>query len=383
MNINIIGSTGIIGSKALKILKNNFKNLNVNLLFANNNHLKLIYQANIYKPKIVCLKNNLKYKILKKEVNKNIKIISENELNDYLKETESVATVLSIAGYNSLNYLSSIIKNTKYLGLVNKECIVSAGHLFANVLKNKNIHIYPLDSEHYSLKDYFVNNTQISFYKNIYLTASGGPFLSLDRKSIKNKTFNDAIKHPKWIMGYKNSVDSATLVNKCLEIIEAHYLYDIPIKKLNILIHPEALVHSVVEYNNYCSKLNYFYHDMEIPIYNFLNHITKNNKFKNVKKYNFNNNAQLNFYPVNKKKFRIYDIFSKLEFSPTNLIKFNLANEYAIELFKKDIIKFGEIDNIINNSLSIGVKFPVNTFKNILKFTEIYVDLLKAKYEFE
>ena len=137
--------------------------------------------------------------------------------------------------------------------------------------KNNNIKIFPLDSEHFSMNQLFDFSKKYFHLNKIYLTASGGPFLNQNHNDLKNVTFNQAINHPKWSMGYKNSLDSATLVNKCLELIEAHYLFDIPFNKLDILIHPQALVHSIFEFKNYVTNMVYFYHDMSIPLFNFFN----------------------------------------------------------------------------------------------------------------
>ena len=246
MNINIFGSTGNIGTKTLLIIKNNFPFIKINLLLANKNYKKLLIQIKYFKPKYVCLNDNTKLSLLKKELlNCKTKILSSSDINDYLYKSKTELTILAISGYNSLNYLEAIFFNTNNLGLVSKECIVSAGHLLKKLSKKNKTKIFPLDSEHYSLNYLFT--TKSLQYKKIYLTASGGPFLNYNLKNLENVTFKKTIKHPKWKMGYKNSIDSATLANKCLELVEAHYLFDIPYNKLRIIIHPEAVIHSIVK----------------------------------------------------------------------------------------------------------------------------------------
>ena len=271
MNINIFGSTGIIGSKSLKILIDSYSEIKIDLLVANENYKKLLIQANLYKPKAICLKNTKKLKLIKDKIPKGIKIIYYNDLSKYLRSTKTSATLLSVSGYESIQYLEDILINTKNLGLVNKECIVSCGHLFKKIFKKYNVNLFPLDSEHFSIFNLSNNQFKLSQINKIYLTASGGPFLNHKISDLKKITFNQAIKHPKWKMGYKNSIDSATLANKCLEVVEAMYLFNFDINSIDVIIHPEALAHSIIEYKNYTSIINYFYNDMSIPLINFYN----------------------------------------------------------------------------------------------------------------
>ena len=384
MNINIFGSTGIIGSKSLIIIKKFYPKIKINLLVANNNHLKLIKQTIKYKPKFISIKNEDHIDLIRKKItNLGTKIIKYKLVNDYLKETKSYFTILSISGYNALYFLESIATNTRFLGLVNKECVVSAGHLFKKFYKkNSNFKIYPLDSEHFSLR-LNLNKSNTIDYKNIFITASGGPFFYKKDINLKTITFKDAINHPKWKMGYKNSIDSATLANKCLEIIEAHYLFSIPFNKLKILIHPESLVHSIVENSNYTSSLNYFYPDMFIPIFNFFyENYAPRNKLIEFKKFNFVNTKSLNFHDVYESQFPIYRIFKKLnKLSPINLIKFNCANEFAVELFKANKIQYDQISHFINKALKIKCNYPVNNIKNIIIFQNVFNKKLISQYE--
>ena len=384
MNINIFGSTGIIGSKSLAIIKKFYPDIAINLLVANNNHLKLISQTIKYRPKFISIKNEDKIQLIRNKIkNLETKIIKYDQINDYLKKTKSYYTILSISGYQALYFLENIAINTKLLGLVNKECVVSAGHLFKKFYKkNVNFKIYPLDSEHFSLKLNF-KNSNIKEYKNIFITASGGPFYSKKNINLKKIKFKDAIKHPKWKMGYKNSVDSATLANKCLELIEAHYLFSIPFNKLKILIHPESLIHSIIEKSNFTSSLNSFYPDMFIPIFNFFNENHLHGiKPANVKKFDFDNIKSLNFYEVDDRQFPIYKIFKKLDkYSPTDFIKFNCANQFAVDLFKDSKIEYDQIPLFINKAMKIKSNCPVNNIKNIIKFQDVFNKKLILKYD--
>ena len=297
----------------------------------------------------------------------------------YLNQSKSDLSILAISGNEALPYLQSIFNNTKNLGLVNKESIISCGHLFKKINKN-NTNIFPLDSEHYSIFNLLDNFKKFEFSK-VKITASGGPFLFKSIKEIKNAKLRDVINHPKWKMGFKNSIDSATLVNKCLEVIEAHYLFNISFDKIDILIHPEALVHSIVEMQNNTSFLNYFHNDMAIPIYNFLN-IALNKKQKNEIIFPSISNNHLNFSKVDMKKFPIYNIFNKIDkTNPSNLIKFNSANEIAVNLYMQNKIKFHEIPFFIDKSLQIDFNFSYNSINSVIEFQKEYNRVIIAKYD--
>ena len=378
---NLYGSTGQIGSKSLQIIDRYFPSIKINLLVANTNYKKLLKQAIAYKPKFISINDGSKIKHLKKNINnKETKIIDSSELFHLIKSSKSDISILAISGYKSLEYLTSIFHNTNTLGIVNKECIVSAGHLFHKINKKNKTKIFPLDSEHYSLKSLF-NLRNYDELKKIYITASGGPFFKKKFNEIKNISFKQAKNHPKWKMGYKNSIDSATLVNKCLELTEAHYLFNLPFDKLRMLIHPEALVHSIIEFNNYTSVMNYFYHDMYIPLFNFFKESINEKNYPILNSnYDFKKNSSLNFYKPNLKQFPILNIFNEIEKSPINLIKFNCANEFAVNLFAEKKINFGNIHNIIANSLSLDLNSQVNNVKNIIDFQNNFIEILKSKF---
>ena len=369
MNINIYGSTGVIGRKTLKLIDENFQNLKINLLCAKSNIKLLTKQIIKYQPKYAFLFDsekilNFNYKI------GNTKFLNFNELQGYLKSSHSNLTLLAISGYRSLYFLESIIENTDNLGIVSKEAIVSAGHIFKKRKFFSKTNIIPLDSEHFSLFELFNKINFSQKINKVTLTASGGPFFKKKFRSLKNIKFNQAIKHPKWKMGYKNSIDSATLVNKCLELVEAHYLFDIPFNKMKILIHPEAKVHSIVEFDNYVTQLNLFKNDMSIPILNFLflakyKHNKKNNNYF-IK--NFHN---LNFENVKNEIFPIYKFFNQLDKNrPENLIKFNIGNEFAVNLYKNGIIKYTDIYKIIKKVTYLNLYSSVKTIKDIINYHE-------------
>ncbi len=376
MNINIFGSTGIIGTKTLETIENNFPQIKINLLCAKSNLNLLTKQIKKYQPKYAFLYDINKFSGLSGKI-ENTTILDMNELISYLKANKSNLSILAISGYKSLYFLDAIIQNTDNLGIVSKEAIVSAGHIFKKKNYFNKTNIFPLDSEHFSIYEYFKNNKIDSNLNKIILTASGGPFYKRKFMSLKNINFEEAINHPKWKMGYKNSIDSATLVNKCLEIIEAHYLFDIPFNKLEILVHPEAMVHSIVEYENFVSNFNLFKNDMKIPILNFLklSNIPSSNKNKNL---SIGNYDQLNFQKVKNDIFPIYKFFKKMDKkNPQNLIKFNVGNEFAVNMFKDKKIKYTDIYKIIKKVTSLNLNSSVNNINNIIKYHEEIESLLQ------
>ena len=171
-------------------------------------------------------------------------------------------------------------------------------------------------------------------------------------------------------MGYKNSIDSATLVNKCLELVEAHYLFDLPFEKMNVLVHPQAIVHSAIEFENFVTQFNLFKNDMKIPIINFLLKSRKISKNKNDKLF-FKNYSNLHFQKVKNEIFPLYEFFNNLDKkSPQNIIKFNIGNEFAVNLYKNQIIKYTDIYKIIKNVTSLNLYSPVNNIKDIISYHE-------------
>ena len=377
MKINIFGSTGIIGSKTLDLIVKYFPEIKINLLCANTNVRKLIKQIKIHSPKYVHLNDINKIDILKKNIDHKINILNFNDLKSYLHNSKSDLSLLAISGYKSLDYFESILNNTSSLGLVSKEAVVSAGHLFKTFKKDIRNKIYPLDSEHFSIFQNLKGN-ELKLNK-IKLTASGGPFLEKNYKSLKNISFLEASKHPKWNMGYKNSIDSATLVNKCLELVEAHYLFDLPYDKLDVVIHPESKIHSIFEYSNLTYNMIAFQNDMTIPLYNFLNL-----KFKyqiNNNKFRISSNTTFNFSTVRHQIFPVYRFFNNLnKADPTNIIKFNVGNEFAVNLFKKKQIKYTEILQIISKITSININYKLSNINNIINYHELLETKINEKF---
>ena len=265
--ISILGSTGSIGLNVLKILNKQKNHFKINILAADKNY-KLIYrQIKELRPSIFLINNSLIYnKIKKKFKKKNVKILRSLIL-EKKKLTNSDITVSAIPGIAGLEPTLQLIKKSKKVLIANKESIICGWNLIHKTAKKYKTKIIPVDSEHFSVMK-LLDNCNIQDVKQIYLTASGGPFLNYNIKKFKYIKPKQAIKHPKWKMGKKISVDSATLMNKLLESIEAQKLFSISQKKIKLVIHPESLVHAAVEYKNGLVKFLYHKTNMIIPLAN-------------------------------------------------------------------------------------------------------------------
>ena len=345
--IAILGSTGSIGQTTLEIIKktNKFK---VILIIANNNYVKIIYQIKIFKPKIVIV-NNLKNYLKIKKINKYKKIIFLNNIiniNKYIKKID--ITVSAIPGIAGLEPTIAFTKLSKKILLANKESIVCGWELIKKNATKYNTELVAIDSEHFSIGQLtkLHSNNEV---EKIYITASGGPFLKLDKNKFSNIKPNDAIKHPKWKMGKKISVDSSTLMNKVLELVEALRLFPFSLKQYEIIIHPQSLIHAIVKLKNGTTKLLYHLPDMKIPIANAL----FNNKF-NYSKFFTNSNKKensiknLDFFPVDEKKFPAVKFIPIINIGKSAPIIINAANEIFVDQFLKYNIHFNDISAYLN-----------------------------------
>jgi 1-deoxy-D-xylulose-5-phosphate reductoisomerase len=335
--IAILGSTGSIGHSTLEIIKksNEFK---VELLFANKNYFKIISQIKVFKPSIVIINNeNIYLKIKKKYQNKSIVVL--NNITFVQKHLDKVdVTVSAIPGIAGLEPTILFTKISRRILLANKEAIICGWHLIKkNSIKYKT-ELVPIDSEHFSINMLLKNYSKDQIEK-IYITASGGPFLKLNINKFKNIKPKDAIKHPKWNMGRKISVDSATLMNKVLEVTEALKLFPFSLKQYEIIIHPESLIHAIIKLKNGTSLFLYHLPDMKIPIGNAL---LKNFNYSNI----FNKDIRiqsLNFISVDKKKFPAVSLIPKMNSQKSSAIIINAANEIFVDEFLKNNINFNDI----------------------------------------
>ena len=357
--ICILGSTGSIGKTTLEIISKNKKDFDVVLLSGNNNIKLLIAQAKKYKPKYI-YSNNFYFKENLKIFckNNNINLIDDLSL---LKKIKFDITLAAISGIAGLVPTINIIKFSKKILIANKESIICGWKFILKELKKYHCHFTPIDSEHFSILN-LIENKDINTVKYIYLTASGGPFFE-KRVNLKKVTPSQAAKHPNWKMGKKISIDSANLMNKVLEVIEASLIFNLPVSKFKIIIHPQSLIHAIVEFKNGLSSMLYHYNNMKIPIANSL--------YNNLYKYKNNDHEFLsqNHLTFIKANFKKNPSLKILKFNnilnENGFILINALNEILVEKFLENKITFTDITNKL---LSI---INTNIVKNYLKNHQI------------
>ena len=366
--ISILGSTGSIGLSSLSIIEKKKKYFRLNVFSANKNYKQICNQIIKYKPKFFVISDYPTFKKIKKKFNKN----STKILNSFEKINckKSDITISAIPGIDGLPHTINFIKKSKKILIANKESIICGWNLINSLAKKTKTKIIPIDSEHFSILK-LLESHKINDIKKIYLTASGGPFLNYKISKIKNIKARDALSHPKWKMGKKISVDSATMMNKMLELIEAQKLFGIPKEKLEIIIHPESLVHAIIELENGLLKFIYHETSMIVPIANaiFDGKLDISSFLKNKTKI-----ENLSFKKPDKKIFPILKIKDKItEFKSTPII-LNSANEVLVEEFLKKKLPFLSISKVLisilkdRNYKNYAVKEPSNIDK-ILKIT--------------
>ena len=364
--ISILGSTGSIGLSTLKIVDKKNIFFKVVLLSANKNYLQICKQIKKYKPIYFVISDlNIFIKVKKKFINSKTKIINNFDLKKLEKNQIIVSAIPGIAG---LKPTISMIKFSKKMLIANKESVICGWDLIKREALRFKTKIIPVDSEHFSIFNLLKTNN-INQIQKIYLTASGGPFLNYKINQLNNITPKDALKHPKWKMGKKITIDSSTLMNKILELVEAQKLFNIPKDKLEILIHPESLVHAIIKLHNGLSKLIYHQTSMQIPLANaiFDENININDFYKEEKKIKKKKEIEnLTFLNVNQKKFPTIKFKKNIFQFPSSPIIINAANEVLVNEFLKKNIPFSAIFKIIlvilkdRNYKKYAIKKPIN-----------------------
>ncbi len=343
--ISILGSTGSIGLTTLKIIEKE-KKFKPYFFSANKNFKMISEQIKKYKPVFFLISNEKVYKKIKKKFKKSkTKIVKNIHLKD-LRKISNI-TVSAIPGISGLTPTLLMIKRTKKMLIANKESIICGWHLIKLQSKKYKTKIIPIDSEHFSISKLLENVNQNEIDK-VYLTASGGPFLGFKNSKLKKIKPYQALRHPKWNMGKKISIDSSTLMNKVLEYIEAQKLFKLSKNQLGILIHPESLVHAVIKFKNGLTKFLYHETSMTIPIANAI--FDKNliiEKFLK-KKYFIKN---LTFYKPDPKNFPIIRVLDKVNLFPSSSIIINGANEVLVDHFLRKKVPFLGITSIIKKIL--------------------------------
>ena len=307
--IAILGSTGSIGKSLLRIASKNHEKLNVSLLTANKNYKLLFKQAHKFNVKNLIITDKKYFNIAKRKNTKKIKIYNsfDNLQKIFPKKIDYVMS--SIVGLDGLVPTYNIIKFTKKIAIANKESIICAWNLIKKELKKNKTEFIPVDSEHFSIW-YALQNNSIHNIDKIYLTASGGPLLNVSRKKFNNLKISEITNHPNWKMGAKISVDSATMINKVFEVIEAKKIFNVEYDKLSIFIHPNSYIHAILKFKD--GMINIVAHEttMEIPIFNTLNKI--DNKKLITKKINLNKLNNLKLTKIKTNQFPLIKIINNL-----------------------------------------------------------------------
>ena len=383
--IAIFGSTGSIGSSLLNIIKKDKRSFDIKLLTANKDYKKLIKQAKYFNVKNIIVTNDNSFLIASNLLrNKKIKVYKNfDSLNKIFDKNKKVDyTMCAISGFQGLKPTLNIIKYTKTIAIANKESIICGWNLIKKDLKKYKTNFIPVDSEHFSIWSLIHNDKKNNFEK-IYITASGGPFRKYPLKKFKKISINDALKHPNWSMGKKISIDSATMMNKVFEIIEAKKIFDLKYNQLEILVHPESYLHAIVKFDNGLSKLLVHDTNMTIPIFNSI--YNNNEKKIRSKKININVLNNLDLSEVDYIKFPVVKIINKMNENDSLFETIIVsANDKLVSLFLNNKIKFIDISNILLKicSLSEFNKFKliepksVDEINNLADYVSLKIDSL-------
>ncbi len=344
--IVILGSTGSIGKSLIDIIKKDKKNFDVILLTANKNYKELYKQSKLLNVKNLIITDLKGFNFLKKKNNK-INIYNDyNNLDKILKNKKVDYTMSSITGLDGLEPTLNMIKKTKTLAIANKESIICAWNLIKRRLIKYKTDFIPIDSEHFSIWS-LIKNQKKENIDRIYITASGGPFINLPNRKFDKIKLSDALKHPNWKMGKKITIDSATLMNKVFEVIEAKNIFNITYKKITILTHPKSYIHAIVKFKNGLTKILAHDPDMKIPIYNSLYKDEQNNI--DSKPLNLDILNQLNLTKVNLKKFPLVKILDNLpKYSSMYETALITINDYLVFKFLAKEIDFNKLIKSIN-----------------------------------
>ena len=378
--IAIFGSTGSIGTSLINIIKKDKQDFKIELLTADKNYKKLIKQAKFFNVKNIIITDNNSFLIASKLLKKSkIKIFknfdSLNKIFDINKRIDY--SMCAISGFQGLKPTLDIIKFTKTIAIANKESIICGWNLINKNLKKYKTYFIPVDSEHFSIWSLLDNNRKNNFEK-IYITASGGPFRKLPLKHFKKISITNALKHPNWSMGKKIPIDSATMMNKVFEIIEAKKIFDLNYNQLEILVHPKSYLHAIVKFNNGLSKLLIHDTNMTIPIFNSI-YLNNDKKIKS-KKIDMTILNNLDLKKVDKVRFPAVKILNNMN-KKDSLFETVIvsANDKLVNLFLYEKISFTDISNILLKICKLPEfnKFKSKTPKNIDEINDLadYVSL--------
>ena len=357
--IAILGSTGSIGVQALEVVSEHASLFQVEVLTANNNSVLLIEQAKKFKPNIVVIGNKEKYNEVNSALfNFGIKVFCGKESLEEVVSSENIDIVLTaLVGYSGLKPTIRAITSGKKIALANKETLVVAGDLITNLCKKHNTQIYPVDSEHSALFQCLVGESYNPIEK-VYLTASGGPFRGWNQSQLANIKKEQALKHPNWDMGAKITIDSASLMNKGLEVIEAKWLFDLEASQIDVVVHPQSIIHSAVQFEDGSIKAQLGIPDMKLPIqYAFGFPKRLKNTFK---RFDFMQYPNLTFEKPDLKTFKNLELAYKAMNKGGNMpCVLNAANEIAVAGYMQDKIGYLNMTDLNADSME-KINFVAN-----------------------
>ena len=384
--IAILGSTGSIGKSTIDILRKDKKNFDVVLLTTNNNYREILKQAKEFKARNIIINNKKHYLTSKKKLRNN-KINIFNNFQSFNNKFKSKIdfSMSAISGLEGLKPTLDLIKFSKTIAIANKESIICAWNLIQQRLNKYKTKFIPVDSEHFSIWSLLDGNSNNNV-EEVIITASGGPFLKLSLNKFKKIKPQIAVNHPNWKMGKKISIDSATMMNKVFEVIEAQRIFNIDINKFKILIHPKSYVHAIVKFTNGLTKILVHDTDMKIPIFNSI--YSKNNKKIKSSKINLSILNNLNFIKVNSSRFPSIKILrmipNKISLYETIMVS---ANDQLVSLFLDGKINFSDITRLLKKIMKMNIfmkykkRVPknFNELINLSKFVRLKTNLLSVR----
>lgn len=349
-NIAILGSTGSIGQNSLEVISSFPDKFRAIYLSANKGVDLLIQQIDKFNPKGVSVMDADSAEILLNRYGNSIEIfIGADGLKEISVKPDVDVVINSLVGFAGLEPTIEAIKAGKTIALANKETLVVGGEIISHLLESHKVSLIPIDSEHSAILQCLVGEDYSTISKLI-LTASGGPFLNSEKEEFKNVTIEQALNHPNWKMGNKITIDSATLMNKGLEVIEAHYLFKLPSEKIEVVIHPQSIIHSMVEFIDGSVKAQLGVPDMKIPIQYALTFPER--LPTNSERINFANLGQMTFFEPDLEKFECLKLaYRALNTGGTAPAILNAANEIAVEYFLNGKIRFTQIPELIESAL--------------------------------
>ncbi|MDG1346761.1 MAG: 1-deoxy-D-xylulose-5-phosphate reductoisomerase [Crocinitomicaceae bacterium] len=357
--IAILGSTGSIGTQALEVIETHPDKFDLLVLTANFNGDLLIEQAKKFKPQSVVIVDEKQYEKVKQALwDDDILVYTgEKSLCDVVTYADIDVVLTALVGYAGLQPTLAAIDSGKSIALANKETLVCAGELVTAAAKQKSVNIYPVDSEHSAIFQCLIGEFHNKIEK-IYLTASGGPFRGWNADKLASVTKEQALKHPNWEMGAKITIDSASLMNKGLEVIEAKWLFNLNPEQIDVIVHPQSIIHSLVQFEDGSMKAQMGLPDMKLPIQFALTYPDR--LPSNFPRFNFMDYPQLTFEQADKETFKNLDLaYAAMKMEGTAACALNASNEIVVDAFLKNKIKFLDLANIN--------EFVMNETKNILK----------------